>query len=136
VSDAYLILCQWPLHRVKKNIARYGGDAKLVVISGESAGAHLAALAAVTPNHPDFQPTFKDEDTSVQGMYVCTVSLLCPFLTATQRKGCVCAYGISDMADTHGQWKAHDMRLGVRHPNQEKPSIFINFLQKCVVKTK
>jgi acetyl esterase/lipase len=35
------------------------------LVSGSSAGAHLAALAALTPDDPAFQPGFEDADTSV-----------------------------------------------------------------------
>jgi acetyl esterase/lipase len=50
---------------VKDNIAAYGGDPNFVAISGGSAGGHLSALAALTPNDPKFQPGFEDADTSV-----------------------------------------------------------------------
>jgi acetyl esterase/lipase len=50
---------------VKENIARYGGDPDFVAISGGSAGGHLSALAALTPNEPRFQPGFEEADTSV-----------------------------------------------------------------------
>lgn len=50
---------------VKENIAAYGGDPNFVAISGGSAGGHLYALAALTPNDPRFQPGFEQVDTSV-----------------------------------------------------------------------
>ncbi|OKH72282.1 alpha/beta hydrolase [Mycolicibacterium sp.] len=50
---------------VKANIAEYGGDPDTVCITGGSAGGHLAALAALTPNDPKWQPGFEDADTSV-----------------------------------------------------------------------
>lgn len=50
---------------VKEHIAEYGGDPDFVAITGGSAGGHLAALAALTPNEPRFQPGFEDADTSV-----------------------------------------------------------------------
>jgi acetyl esterase/lipase len=50
---------------VKENIAAYGGDPNFVTISGGSAGGHLSALAALTPNDPMFQPGFEEADTSV-----------------------------------------------------------------------
>ena len=50
---------------VKENIADYGGDPNFVAISGGSAGGHLSALAALTPNDPKFQPGFEEADTSV-----------------------------------------------------------------------
>lgn len=50
---------------VKENIADYGGDPNFVAITGESAGGHLAALAALTPEDPTWQPGFESADTSV-----------------------------------------------------------------------
>jgi acetyl esterase/lipase len=50
---------------VKENIADYGGDPNFVAITGGSAGGHLAALAALTPGDPEYQPGFEDADTSV-----------------------------------------------------------------------
>jgi acetyl esterase/lipase len=52
------------------------------VITGGSAGGHLASLAALTPNLADFQPGFEDADTSV----VAAV----PF------------YGVYDFVNRHG----------------------------------
>lgn len=49
----------------QENIAAYGGDPNFVAISGGSAGGHLCALAALTPNDPRFQPGFEQVDTSV-----------------------------------------------------------------------
>jgi acetyl esterase/lipase len=51
---------------IKENIAEYGGDPEYIAITGGSAGGHLTALAAVTPNAPEFQPDFESADTSVQ----------------------------------------------------------------------
>ncbi len=51
---------------IKDNIEEYGGDPSYVAITGGSAGGHLAALAALTPNDPDLQPGFEDADTTVQ----------------------------------------------------------------------
>ena len=50
---------------VKENIADYGGDPNFVAITGGSAGGHLTALAALTPNDPKYQPGFEEADTSV-----------------------------------------------------------------------
>jgi acetyl esterase/lipase len=43
----------------------YGADPTLLFLAGSSAGAHMASLAALTPNDPAFQPGFEDADTSV-----------------------------------------------------------------------
>ncbi len=45
---------------VHENIADYGGDPSYVVITGGSAGGHLASLAALTPGLADYQPGFED----------------------------------------------------------------------------
>jgi acetyl esterase/lipase len=42
-----------------------GVDPDRVAIAGASSGAHLAALAALTWDHPDLQPGFEEADTSV-----------------------------------------------------------------------
>jgi acetyl esterase/lipase len=44
----------------------YSVDPSFIAISGGSAGGHLAALAALTANRPEFQPGFEDQDTAVQ----------------------------------------------------------------------
>jgi acetyl esterase/lipase len=65
----------WPAHieDVKRAIAwirehgaDYGMDPRFIVITGGSAGGHLAALAALTPNRPEWQPGFEDADTTIQ----------------------------------------------------------------------
>jgi acetyl esterase/lipase len=43
----------------------YGGNTRTLAVTGSSAGAHLAVLSALTPNHPVFQPDFEYADTSV-----------------------------------------------------------------------
>ncbi|OBG26931.1 alpha/beta hydrolase [Mycobacterium sp. E3198] len=69
--------CTFPTHLidvkraiawVRENIADYGGDPDFIAITGGSAGAHLASLAALTPNDPTFQPGFERADTTVQAV--------------------------------------------------------------------
>jgi acetyl esterase/lipase len=50
---------------VREHASDYGGDPGFLVVSGGSAGGHLAALAALTPDDPEYQPGFEDVDTSV-----------------------------------------------------------------------
>lgn len=66
----------WPDHLVdvKRAIAwvrehgqEYGADPGFLVLTGGSAGGHLAALAALTADDPSYQPGFEDADTSVSG---------------------------------------------------------------------
>jgi acetyl esterase/lipase len=65
----------WPAHIidvkraiawVRANIADYGGDPDFIAITGGSAGAHLASLAALTANARELQPGFENADTTVQ----------------------------------------------------------------------
>jgi acetyl esterase/lipase len=67
---------RWPAHLldakraliwVRHHIAEHGGDPGFVVVTGGSAGAHLAAMLALTPNEAAFQPDALDVDTRVQG---------------------------------------------------------------------
>jgi acetyl esterase/lipase len=50
---------------VRSHAREYGGDPGTIIVSGGSAGAHLAAMVALTPNDPAFQPGFEAADTSV-----------------------------------------------------------------------
>ena len=49
----------------RRHAPEYDADPTLLFVAGSSAGAHLASMAALTPNDPAFQPGFADEDTSV-----------------------------------------------------------------------
>jgi acetyl esterase/lipase len=61
----FLIDVKKVLAWVRENGPRYGADPATVFVAGSSAGAHLAAMAALTPNDPAFQPGFEDAETSV-----------------------------------------------------------------------
>lgn len=43
----------------------FGADPTTLVMAGSSAGGHLTALSALTPNDPAFQPGFEHADTSL-----------------------------------------------------------------------
>ena len=75
---------------VREHIGEYGGDPDYIAITGGSAGGHLAALAAVTPNDPAYQPGFEDADTSV--------AVAVPH------------YGVYDLAGSTGLRSAEQMR--------------------------
>ncbi|KAI8066146.1 Alpha/Beta hydrolase protein [Thamnidium elegans] len=64
----HLIDVKRSLRWIKKNIASFGGDPNFIVLSGDSAGAHLAAMTSLTTNDPKYQPGFEQVDTSVRGV--------------------------------------------------------------------
>jgi acetyl esterase/lipase len=51
---------------MREHAAEYGGDPNFIVITGGSAGGHLAALMALTANDPEYQPGFENADTTLQ----------------------------------------------------------------------
>ena len=82
---------RWPQHLVavkkavawiREHIAEYGGDPSFIAVTGGSAGGHLAAMLALTPDDASLQPGFEDADTSVQA--------------------CVPHYGVYDFTDESG----------------------------------
>ena len=61
----HLVDVKLALRWIRERVADYGGDPDFVVVTGGSAGGHLASLAAFTANDPAYQPGFEDVDTSV-----------------------------------------------------------------------
>lgn len=51
---------------IRAHADTYDVDPDFVAVTGGSAGGHLAALLALTPNDARYQPGFEDADTSVQ----------------------------------------------------------------------
>jgi acetyl esterase/lipase len=76
----HLVDCKLALAWIREHIAEYGGNPELVVVTGGSAGGHLASLVALTANDPRYQPGFESADTSVMA--------------------CVSFYGVYDLVDT------------------------------------
>jgi len=74
---------------VRAHAAEYGGDPGFVAVGGGSAGGHLAALLALTPNDPEYQPGFEDADTRVQA--------------------CVPIYGVYDFVEPGGTWHHREL---------------------------
>ena len=97
---------------VHENIADHGGDPSYVVITGGSAGGHLASLAALTPGLAEYQPGFEDSDTSVSG--------------------CVPFYGVYDLGGITEHRSAVDMRdrfLGPRVFGKDPRTHLDHFVQ-------
>jgi acetyl esterase/lipase len=64
----------WPDHLVdakkviawaREHAAEYGGDPNQIFMAGSSAGGHLSAICALTPNAPELQPGFEEADTTI-----------------------------------------------------------------------
>jgi acetyl esterase/lipase len=62
----HLIDAKLAIRWIREHIAEYGGDARFLAVTGGSAGGHLTALTALTPNDPEYQPGFESVDTRVQ----------------------------------------------------------------------
>jgi acetyl esterase/lipase len=69
---------------VRAHAREHGVDPACLVLAGNSAGGHLASLAALTPHRRELQPGFEDADTSVAA--------------------CLSFYGIYDFTDRHRHW--------------------------------
>jgi acetyl esterase/lipase len=61
----YLIDVKKVICWVREHRHLYGGNAAPVFVAGSSSGGQLAALAALTPNEPAYQPGFESAQTSV-----------------------------------------------------------------------
>ncbi len=75
----------------REHAAQYGADPDFLCVTGGSAGAHLAALAALTPNDAEYQPGFEEVDTRLQAAAVW--------------------YGAYDFTNRLGTWQPHEMRM-------------------------
>jgi acetyl esterase/lipase len=62
--------CKAALAWIRQHGLEYGTRGDEVVVLGGSAGGHLAAMVAMTPNDPRFQPGFEAADTRVRGAVV------------------------------------------------------------------
>jgi acetyl esterase/lipase len=94
---------------IREHADEYGVDPDFVVVTGGSAGGHLAAMVALTAGDPSYQPGFEDADTTVQA--------------------CVPFYGVYDLADRGGHYPDDtvDRFFGpilLRASRQEAPEVF------------
>jgi acetyl esterase/lipase len=62
----HLIDLKYALKWIREHADEYGVDPSFVAVTGGSAGGHLTAMMALTANDPEYQPGFKDADTTVQ----------------------------------------------------------------------
>jgi acetyl esterase/lipase len=67
VFPDYVVDAKKAIVWAREHAAEYGADPSVVFVAGSSAGAHMAATAALTPNDSRFQPGFERADTNVAG---------------------------------------------------------------------
>jgi acetyl esterase/lipase len=67
VFPDYVVDAKKAIVWAREHAAEYGADPSVVFVAGSSAGAHMAATAALTPNDSRFQPGFEEADTNVAG---------------------------------------------------------------------
>jgi acetyl esterase/lipase len=94
---------------LREHGAEHGADPGFLVATGNSAGGHLASLAALTPNDPEYQPGFERVDTTVSA--------------------CVSFYGVYDLADRDGFWPDRRafhalQRLVMKKTPEDDPAAF------------
>jgi len=89
----HIVDCKHAVAWVREHIAEYGGDPGFIAVSGGSAGGHLSALLALTPDDADFQPGFEEADASVDA--------------------CVPCYGVYDMTAGRGTSRYDEGLLGL-----------------------
>ncbi|MCL2404670.1 MAG: alpha/beta hydrolase [Defluviitaleaceae bacterium] len=66
VFPAHIIDCKDALVYLKKNADKYGYDPGKIIVAGDSAGGHLAALMGTSNGHKDWEPS--GADCSVQAV--------------------------------------------------------------------
>ena len=67
VFPDYVVDAKKVIAWARRHAEEYGADPSVVFVAGSSAGAHIAATAALTQNDGVFQPGFEEADTTVAG---------------------------------------------------------------------
>ncbi|MGB1015291.1 MAG: alpha/beta hydrolase fold domain-containing protein, partial [Nannocystaceae bacterium] len=93
----------------RHHIGDYGGDPSCIVLTGGSAGGHLATLAALTANDEAYQPGFESVDTTVHA--------------------CIPFYGVYDFTNRLGTYPAFGLgwlleQFVMKQPYLENPAVF------------
>lgn len=98
------------VHWAKQNAARWGGDPNFTAICGNSAGGHLAALAALGFDEPALRPPELPE-------------------ADLRLDACVGLYGVYDLTNRKGQWSNVGMggfveKLVMKKSLSEAPELY------------
>jgi acetyl esterase/lipase len=94
----HLIAIKRAMQWIQEHGPEYGADPSFVAVTGGSAGGHLAAMLALSPEDKSLQPGFEDVDTSVQA--------------------CIPHYGVYDFTD----------ESGARHTRQRLDSLLRRYV--------
>ena len=77
----HLLDCKKAIAWIREHGAEYGANPDFIIVTGGSAGGHLAALMGLTENDPEYQPGFEEIDTSVRASCRSTASTISPTAT-------------------------------------------------------
>ncbi len=104
----HLIDVKRALAWIREHAVEYGVDPDFIVVTGGSAGAHLAALVGLTAGDPEYQPGFEALDTRVQAV--------------------VAFYGVYDLTNRLGtratDYRAMLERLVMKRKFASEPEVF------------
>lgn len=98
---------------VHERIGSFGGDPSFVAVAGGSAGGHLAALAALSPGDPEYQPGFEGADTTVAA--------------------CVPFYGVYDLTGERGPAVTSGTTAQASRRRRSRDAGLVWFLERCVM---
>ena len=104
----HLIDVKRALAWIREHADELGVDPDFIVVTGGSAGGHLAALVGLTANDPEYQPGFEAADTSVHAAVV--------------------FYGVFDLTNRlgtrAGQYRKMLERVVMKQRYAERPEVF------------
>lgn len=108
--------CQAAIRFLKTHAADLGIDAERIGVWGHSAGAHLAALVALSANDPLYRPTAGATDPGCAVRCVAEVSGPMDFLL----------YGPGAPSSDLGAWLGHDESTFERRARQASPLAYVD----------
>jgi acetyl esterase/lipase len=112
---SHLINIKKAIRWTRKNIKKYSGDPSCISIAGSNSGAHLAVMAALTQNDPQYQPEFESEDTTLTA---CVSLNGCYDVSPDKRSRALSKWFLSKIMKITGGIDAHEQVLKQASPIQ------------------